>query len=271
LTTHVIVSSSGQYHTGRKVPIVRQRALSFGNYLTRKYAAPPATRDWTVVPAAAGPLSNIYLNDALGDCVVACGAHFEAILLASSAGISRTYTDAQILAQYSAIGGYIQGRPDTDNGCNMQTALDYWQQFGFAGGTKISAWMRVDPSDPIEVRAAINEFGCLFAGLSLPNDWVTPQAMNATHTGTVWDVAGPADPSKGHCVGFAGYDEKIVKVLTWGMVLGITDAAVEKYCSPGVEGELYAAVSTDWLVAATQKSPVGIDVSQMLADLDSFK
>src|SRR5208282_5056272 len=83
--------------------------LRFRNYLRgAALPTPPATKDWS--SAGQPALSNIYDNDTLGDCVIAGGYHVDAVWT-GNAGQLFTATDQQIIADYSAIGGYVPGDP----------------------------------------------------------------------------------------------------------------------------------------------------------------
>ncbi len=254
------------FQLGRRRPVARGRALHLKNYLMRSYAPPPASVDWT--PKAMPSIDEVYLNDALGDCVIAWGAHMEGILTGNATGTPIIYTYGQIKQQYSAIGGYVDGNPSTDNGCDEEVALNYWQQNGFAGGTKIAGWMRVDGTDPTEVRAAIDLFGTVTFGVELPAPWVRKMP---TSSGFVWDVAGDPDPDNGHCFGGGGYEPGRIKIVEWGLWGWITDAAVAKYATTAGQGELYTVLSEDWISKATTKAPNAFDWSQLQADIESFK
>jgi hypothetical protein len=250
---------------GRNRPIARGRALRLKNYLMRGYPTPPASIDWT--PLAKASIDQVFLNDRLGDCVIAWGAHMEGILTGNSSGTPIIYTDAQIIAQYSAIGGY-QGTAATDNGCDEVTALNYWDQHGFAGGTKISGWIRVDATDPVEVRAAIYLFGSVTFGIELPDEWAA--GIDTLENGFEWDVAGPADEQNGHCFGGGGYEPGRIKIVEWGMTGWITDAAVAMYAATRGAGEMYTVLSTDWMINSTSKAPNGFNWTQLASDLASM-
>lgn len=267
MTGLAIAHPDGIFCMGRQVPTIQRRAFHFGDYLTFKYATPPTSRDWT--PKAMPSLGLIYENASIGDCVIACGAHCEGVLTGNSRDEPLLYTRDQIIKEYGAIGGYVDGDPQTDKGCNMTVALDYWQQSGFAGGTKVGGWMKVNATRLIEVRAAINEFGFLFGGICLPNAWVAESAVILP--GVVWDVAGDPNPRHGHCIGFCGYDADTVFVSTWGMVLRMTNAALAKYLSESSQGELYTVITQDWLDDAKLLSPPGLDWSQLTADAYSMR
>jgi hypothetical protein len=263
----IVTSSGATYHLGRKVPKFPRRGLNLGNYFTKKYVQPPAARDWSA--KAMPSLNQMYLNDSLSDCVIACGAHYEGVVTGNTKISPIIYTKDQIIQQYSAIGDYILGNAKTDNGCELPTALDYWQNLGFAGGTKIATWVKVDATDKSEVQAAINEFGYLMTGICLPDEWL--KSIGQLRTGYVWDIAGNPVPDNGHCMGIVGYDDKTIIISTWGMLIRMTYEALAKYAIDEANGELYALISTDWINVTTKKSPAGINWSQLVSDIESFK
>lgn len=251
---------------GRKRPVARCPRLKLKNYLMRGMPAPPASCDYT--PSALSALSNIYDNDTLGDCVIAGMAHIVGVLTGNAGPSPFIYSNDQIIALYSAIGGYVPGDPATDQGCDEQTALNYWENNGApAGSHKIAGWLAVDASDPTEYRTALWLFENLYFGIELPDQWVNPMP---SASGFVWDLAGPADPKNGHCVAGVAYNAEGVTIDTWGMTGLITDGAIAHYAVQASGGELYTVVSQDGLTQATQTAPNGFDWSQLVADFDSM-
>jgi hypothetical protein len=251
---------------GRTRPIAYGPRFSLGNYLMRQLPAPPPTIEYT--QSAAQSLSNIYGNDTLGDCVIAGMAHVVGVLTAGATGNPFLYTQDQIIALYSAIGGYVPGQAATDHGCDEVTALNYWENNGApAGQHQIAAWLAVNAADPTEVRTALWLFENLYFGLELPDAWINP-IPNAS--GFTWDVAGAPDPQNGHCVVGVGYNADGVTIDTWGMLGLITNAAIERYASRRAHGALYTVISQDAINKATQKAPAGFDWSQLVADFDSM-
>ncbi len=260
-------ASKRTFRLGRKRPVARGPRLSLHNYLSRRIPAPPAACDYT--RHAAPALANIYGNDELGDCVIAGIAHLVGVLTGNSGTSPFVYSSDQIVALYSAIGGYVPGDPSTDNGCDEQTALSYWENNGAPAGSvhKIAGWLAVDGTDPTEVRTAMWLFENLYFAMELPDAWINPMPSSA---GFVWDRAGAADPDNGHCVAGVGYSSKGVFIDTWGMTGLVTDAAVAQYATKASNGELYTVVSRDGLNKASQKAPSGFDWSQLIADFDSM-
>ena len=254
------------FRLGRKRPVARGPRLSLKNYLMRSLPAPPATIDYA--DKAAQALAQVYGNDTLGDCVIAGIAHLVGVFTGGAGPAPDIYTQDQIIALYSAIGGYNPNDPSTDQGCDEQTALNYWQDKGApAGSHNIAGWVAVDSSDPVEYRAALWLFENLYFGIELPDAWINP-IPNAS--GFTWDAAGAADPNNGHCVVGIGYTQAGVTIATWGMTGLITDAAIKQYATHDAGGELYTVISQDALIKAVAKAPNGFDWSQLVADFDSI-
>lgn len=261
---------------GRRRPIARGPRLSLRRYLTGALPRPPARIDYS--PAAESALENVYLNDELGDCVIAGGYHIVGTLT-GNAGRLFTATKEQIIADYSAIGGYdpsakLVPEPDgtlrnpTDNGCNEQDALNYWTETGFKDGTRMLGWVAIDARSSVEVQTAVWLFENVLFGMELPDYWIhqgMPQG-----SGFVWDVAGAAVQDNGHAVCGVGYDEHGVAIDTWGLRGCLTYAAAAKYAVNAAGGELYAVLSPDQLARGQQRAPNGIAWSNLIADFDAL-
>ena len=255
-----------KFRMGRKRPIARCPRFSLGNYLYKDLPPPPPTCDYTAKAEKA--IKEMYMNNQLGDCVIAGMAHLVGVMTGNATGKPVLYTEKQIVTLYSAIGGYVPGQPNTDQGCDEQTALNYWQQNGAPEGShKIAGWIGVNGADPAECRTALWLFENLYFGIELPDAWINPEPEKS---GFVWDVAGDPDPNNGHCVVGVGYDAKGVTIATWGMTGTITDGAIAKYATQVGSGELYTVVSEDSIIKASGKAPAGFDWSQLIADFDSM-
>ena len=262
---------------GRRRPVANCPHLSLRNYLGSKLPAPPGSCSY--ISAAAAVLSLIYDNDYLGCCVISGGYH-EVGVATGNAGKLFTATDDQIIGDYGAIGGYVPGDPNTDNGCDEQTAMNYWTQHGFADGTKLLGWLEVDATNKTEVMQAMFLFENLFFGLELPDAWINPFPSN---NGFVWDVAGDPDPDNGHCIVGVGYsgpgiartrivgvNAEGVQIDTWGMIGTITWAALAAYVVPSAGGMLYTWLSPDQLAKGQQNAPNGVGWRDLCLDFNSL-
>lgn len=251
---------------GRKRPVANCPHPKLANYLRATVPPAPASADYTKAAGLPPILADIMGNDELGDCVCACGGHLEGVETAN-AGNPQHATLSQVIAQYSAIGGYVPGNPSTDQGCDEQTALNYWVQHGFPNGTKALGWLAVDATNKAEVQAALYLFENLIFGIELPDKWVSPFPEAS---GFTWDVAGAPDPENGHCVLGVGYDAHGVQIDSWGLIGTVTWAAVAEYASKGGSGELYVLITPDQLAKGAAKAPNGIAWSDLIADFDAL-
>ena len=259
--------SGRTFRFGRIRPIARGPRLRLSNYLMRTLPTPPPTCDYR--RAAASALAKTYRNMDLNDCVIAGLAHLVGVLTGNAGTKPFLYSDRQIVTLYSAIGGYVPGKKDTDNGCDEQTALNYWENNGFPKGSnhKIAGWLAVNGNDPVEYKTALWLFENLFFGVEMPDEWVHPPV---TKSGFEWDIAGAPNKDNGHCFPGVGYNDKGVIIATWGLTGLITDAAINKYATIAAQGDLYTVISHDAINTATQKAPNGFDWSQLTADFDSM-
>ena len=224
--------------------------------------APPASVSY--VSRAAGVLGQVYLNDQLGDCVIACMAHLVGLFTGNAGANAVQFSPAQITALYSAIGGYVPGDDSTDNGCDEQTALAYWQSSGApAGANQIAAWVAIDGTKPEQYRQAMWLFENLVFGVELPDAWISPFP---SAPGFVWGINGPPNPDNGHCFCGVGYNSAGVQIDTWGIIGTITDAAIKQYAALPGGGEMYAVLTPEIIARATAKAPSGYNWSQLQAD-----
>lgn len=248
---------------GRRRPVARGPVLRLSRYVRRALPAPPITVDYG--SRASDALRRIYLNDQLGCCVVSGLAHVEGVLTGNACPAPIVYTDPQIEGLYSAIGGYVPGDPSTDQGCDVQTALAYWQNHGLLNGSKpIAGWLAVDPTDLHEVRVALWLFENLIFGVELPDSWID------TTDGAVWDADEP-NPENGHCfVGYAYDNQNNVIVDTWGERRLVTPAAMARNVVASAHGELYAVLSPDSIAKASAKAPSGFAWADLVADFDAI-
>ncbi len=182
------------FKMGRNRPVARGPRFALRNYLKQSLPAPPASVDYSAKAPLA--LQYVYGNNELGDCVIACMGHIAGVL-AGNVGSELIVPHDEIISLYSAIGGYVPGDPLTDQGCDEQTALNYWQRTGFRDGFippsahQIAAWIAVDGSNPVEVKTALWLFENLMFGVELPDAWVNPMPA---HGGFHWNVEGEPDP-----------------------------------------------------------------------------
>jgi hypothetical protein len=250
---------------GRIRPDPASRKLRMADYLAATLPTPPAAADYT--PKARAALANMYLNDQLGDCVIADAWHAEGIVTGNVGQVSIA-SAAQIVADYSAIGGYVPGRPRTDQGCDPETALNYYTKVGYADGNKLAGWMAADATDRAHIALGLYLFENASLSVELPDAWVNQQMPQAD--GFTWDVAGPPDPANGHEICACGYTDRGVLVCTWGLIGTVTWAALARYFVPHAGGNVYFRPTLAMVSRATGRAPTGLSWPDLVLDFDAL-
>lgn len=266
MTGRIITHANGRkFHVGGWKPRAnRGPRLRLANYLDMtKFTTPAPDCDYTV--AAAAGLSDVLLNDQLGDCTCAGVGHAIDLVNCNAASIVRV-TDAQILALYEAACGYVDGDPSTDQGGDEIDVLDYVSEKGLDGHGlhQFMGSVIVDATNKLEVRWAQWALGNTYFGEGLPTAYVQNMPSGP---GFTWGVEGSSDPSNGHCFVGCGSNATGIKICTWGMLGLQTYDAVAKYAASSGGGELHTILTTEWLNSASQKTPSGFALSDLVADL----
>jgi hypothetical protein len=252
---------------GKKPPKIDSRTLQFRNYaepLRTPLPTPPPEISYVVKV----PNWPMLLNDALGDCVIAAMGHMvqQWTYFSSDGAAMRTMTDAEALAAYEAIAGYNPDDPNTDQGTDMLTALNYWRNTGITvAGEKdqIAGYVAVNPQDLLEVRQAIWMFGNLFTGLQLPQ---TAESENAwtVADGGIYTAQGAPGSWGGHCVPMMAESPETLTCVTWGERLKLSHNFLSDYAD-----EAFAVLSSDWLTAQGD-SIAGFDLAALRRDITAL-
>lgn len=246
---------------GRLQPLHRPK-LRFHEYKTVNLPTPPPSIDYTNGVCGVG-MKKVFKNDTLGCCVIS-GMYHIVVIWSQGQTIA---TNQQIITDYSAIGGYVPGKPSTDQGCDEQTAFKYWMNKGYGTGGKLAGYLGVDATKKLNVMQSIDLFENLYLGIALPNGWVTPMPSKS---GFTWDVVGAANPDQGHCIMAYGYNSKGILIDTWGMRGVMTWTALAKYAVPKSGGEAYTTVSQLMLNKAKAKSASGMAWTTLISDFKSL-
>ena len=267
----VITNSEGRsFAMGRRAPLARGPMLKLGHFLSADLLpAPPVVGD--EIKSGTAPIwsaeENVLGNDQYGDCTCAGMLHIMNQLRANNqaANAWRVATREDALALYSRVTSppFVPGPvPLNDNGADLPTVLNVVQQHGaYSDGTgKISGYVAIDASKPEEIKQALYLFGNLYMGLGLPDAYVNPFPSG---NGFVWDVNGSSNPNQGHCIVSFGYNENEARIDTWGLLGGMTFAALAAYLTANAGGEMYAILAPDWISQATQKAPNGFNAAQL--------
>lgn len=247
------------FKLGRKRPAIHglKQREPLGRILarfSRSGALPAYPSRYDVSGPSPKVAQQMYENDTLGCCVIAAMLKIVGFLRGAAGRPFQLFSSAQVTTLYSAIGGYVPGDPSTDQGCDEQTALNYWEAHGAPiGSTKLAKWVPIDPTNPDEVRLAIYLFENLFFGCELPDAWCTNFVPNM-----VWGPGTP-NPANGHAFPGYKYTPDGVEIATWAASAFMPNATFAHNLSSAVGGELYVVLSPDQLIAAQQKAPNGLD------------
>jgi hypothetical protein len=240
-------------------PLAHLHAPKLRYMLTGPVPQTPASIDYTA--PAASVIANVEGNDKYGDCVEAEEAHFIGVVTGAGEGTLYSYTPEQTLALYTALTGFNPNDPSTDQGTDPVACLNYFTQNAYADGSKLAGWAMGDANDQALTQYGLDTFGNAKAWLGLPDALV--QNM-PTASGFVWDTSlGGADNANGHCVGFGGYTEQGVIVMTWGMTGIITWDALASWCVPAAGGGIAHRVTSDWINRASGNSPTGLNLAAL--------
>lgn len=263
----MIAQHRGQtVHLGRpKVSphVLGPKRLAAGRLLAS--LPPPAlTRDWLVAAFSAAKANGaadlgVMHNDTLGDCTVAALGHAVQVLTANN-GPMVTPGDDVILAAYETVDGYVNGDPSTDQG-GVETEVLSAAQSGIANLIKIEAWIPVDPRNHDHMMKAIERFGGVYRGLSLPKT-----IQSQPKRWTVDDSAGAdaeAGSLGGHAVFTGAYDHEAgLGTVTWGYEVEESWDFNDAYCD-----EAYAFLCGLWLPKGL--SPLGDSADALRSDLQA--
>ena len=246
-----------QFKLGKLPPRHDPRTFKLSDYVQSLPAAPPLV-DWTGKVPEYGMLS----NDKLGCCVIAGMMHL-AMQQRGAAGLPVVVpSDDDVIAAYSAIGGYVPGDPGTDCGCNLLDALNYWRQQGLTfGGVnhRITAFAAVKLHDPAELASALWLFGGTLDGYALPASVQGQSAWKAPHG----KLRGRTAPGSwgGHCVEDPYDKGGSLEVISWGGEIPVYYGFRDAYCD-----ESYVVFTPEW-IDANGNSPCGFKRDALLADL----
>jgi hypothetical protein len=251
---------------GKHPARVDSRTLRIGRYIKDgALPTPPSSINWTNKLTNLGML----MNDSLGDCTCAAAGHMEQVWTSNS-GAQFIPPDSAILSAYEAVGGYVPGQPNTDNGADEIDVLNYWRQTGIAGH-KILAYVSVNVQNESEIQSAISLFGGVYIGLAMPLAWQQTQNWNVDTSifasiKKIFNNEWTPGSWGGHAVPLCAYNtaggNAVYDVITWGSdQYTITGAAMSVYCD-----ECYAIVSQDF-INAQGSAPNGFDLAALQSDL----
>lgn len=198
-------------------------------------------------------------NDEVGDCVFAGAGHETMILTAQGSGSPTDFSTVNTLADYSAVTGYVPGRPATDQGTIVREAMRFRRKHGVldANGErhKIGAYLRLDVTDLEQLYVATYLFSAVGIGIEFPRS-----AMQQFNRHEPWDVVPDSPIESGHYIPSVA---RPLTIVTWAAEHSMTEAFYERYAD-----EAWAFVSREMLDPETGRSPEGLKLGQLIKALD---
>lgn len=201
----------------RPTPHGQQLALDVADFMDVTQLPPLPTGDFGHLSLVTKPLG-MYMNDQLGDCVVAGSQHETRLWVAEGTGSDTVvFDDTCTVKNYNLLGNYVDGDPDTDQGCDMVRAAQLRIRDGIIdanGNThKLGIALQLQPGNWEQLQYAAYYFDGVGVGIL-----VTPAMQTAFQNGQPWDVSqfNPNDVEGGHYVPCVGRKDGNALMVTWG-------------------------------------------------------
>jgi hypothetical protein len=211
-------------------------------------------------------------QDGIGDCTFAALAEFYNVASAYSGtypgGVH--FPTMNVVTGYSSCSGYVLGQENTDNGCELPSVAAWATKTALVDDQsrshQLAGWGQIkDPSNPWTLRRAINLFGAVYMGFTMPDD-----AMNEFDDEQPFtDISAAPDPNEGHCMLYASsklatYQESPLdptgQLITWGSVQDVSPVWNTKYSFQAL-----VLVTQDY-VDKNGTTVQGLSLQQMLSD-----
>lgn len=202
-------------------------------------------------------------NDIVGDCVFA-GAGHEHMIWSAEGGKLITFTELDIISDYSAVTGYDPRDPSSDRGTIVREAMKYRKNIGMLDSEgirrKINAYISLEPGNTDELLDALWLFGAVGIGIV-----VTDSAMKQFHNKKPWSVPlFPSSPTGGHYIPIVAY-RNYLYCVTWGTLQPMTLSFYKKYCD-----EAWVMLSED-MFGDDKITMEGFNFEQLQSDMFALR
>jgi hypothetical protein len=198
----------------------------------------------------------MFANDKLADCYWAGAAHETMLWNAAIGNQIPWFTDADVIASYSACAGYDPSDPETDQGTDMQQAAKFRQKNGIVDNNqrlhKIESYVALKPGDLDQIALATYLFGAIGLGLQMPQS-----AMGQFDNAEPWSSVQGSPNDGGHylpCFGRNSHGNFLV--VSWGRLQALTPEFLTEHMDEGI-----VYLTADWLT----ESPRGFDKDALKA------
>ena len=238
--------------------------LNLADYVDRSQLQnlPPALAPQ---PLPVGFKFGMLLNDKLGDCVPAEMIHSVELFHIAAGTTVPPFADIDAQNLYSLVGGYVPGKPNTDQGTDPTKAWNLWKTHGIhckANNSvhKIQDLVGFDPSDVNLRHLAIYEFDAAQYAIALPAAWQgQPKWSGVPIEGEQNTVPGSWG---GHGICARAYDSTGAEdIVTWGEDLVAEGDSLSAYLQQA------AVVVSNEMLSKTGVSRCGLSWGDLLSDV----
>jgi hypothetical protein len=211
------------YGLGKLPPRIDKRTISFMNILKLENLPPlPPSYDVDIQLGFQGfSDSQMYLNDTLGDCVIAGRAHMMLRQEGWEQKLNLPIIDAEVKLEYfKETGG-------SDSGLVMLDSLNAWRQGWIAASQpyNIYAYASLNIASIAQLQYSIYLLYGAYTGIQIPYS-----AIDQFNAGKPWDaLTFDGGIAGGHCVYICAYDSTYMTCMTWGKRQQMTYAFWNKY------------------------------------------
>lgn len=255
-------------------------------YLPRDFTVPAPELETYIVAGDTDPLPNspsfvdreskvtswpMYKNDMIGDCTVAGMLHAVSSMTAFSGVVpgGAMFTDDEAVKIYSAVSGYDPVTGANDNGATLASVCQYMVKTGAKDVNgrvhKLAAWAEINSYSNLRLlKRVCNAFGSVYLAIECPYS-----ALDQFDAGEPWTYVANSQIDGGHAiplqysaVNTGTFDDETI--ITWGAEQKMSENFAFAYLQEAV-----AIVSADDVNVQTGKNPVGLDLTQLVADCQS--
>jgi hypothetical protein len=215
---------------------------------------PPAepARDWTDGETSRPEFG----NDKVGDCTIAAVANIIIGSLKESFGKEWYPTTEEALALYYKLTG------GADTGLVIEDVLKYVMN-NDAFGHHFIGTAAIDPGDVGNIKRAVDWFGCVDLGVSLPKAWLDTDKWTMDGYFALSPKWKPGSWG-GHSVCSEKYDADFLYVWSWGEIIPVSWDAVGLYFD-----SVDAVLTASWIHRG--RSPANLDLSVLEVRMAEFK
>lgn len=247
------------YKLGKKPARTDAVKFKLSNYVDRSALPKPPARfgHEGMFPSAGW---GMFGNDRVGDCVFAGAAH-EHMIWCKEGGKEVTFTDDNVISDYSAVTGYNPTDPSSDQGTDMQAAADYRRRVGIVDNQgvrhKVAAYLAINPGSVTDHYIAMYLFSAVGIGIRFP-----ASAWDQVKARKPWTRVANSPIEGGHYICLLG-KRVYLQCVTWGLIQPLTISFFQAY-----NDESVVYLSEEMLV--NRKSPEGFDYDTLLRDLNAL-